>query len=125
MFPARPRTQKAIRGVGISLNTRVRMIEPVSCLDMLVLQKHAWLILADSGGVQKEAYFFGVPCFTLRNETEWVETVEAGRNVLVGADPDRIEEAVKGFRPRGERPAIFGDDRASQRIATILTGATS
>lgn len=125
VFPAHPRTQKAIDALGISLNYRVRMIQPVSYLDMLVLERNARLILTDSGGVQKEAYSFGVPCVTLRDETEWVETVEAGWNVLVGADPDRIEGAVKGFRPKGERPAIFGDGRASQRIATILTGATS
>lgn len=124
VFPAHPRTQKAIHALGITLNSRVRVVEPVSYLDMLVLEKNARLILTDSGGVQKEAYFFGVPCVTLRDETEWVETVNVGWNVLVGADPDRIEEAVKSFSPQRERPTVFGNGRASERIATILTGAT-
>ena len=88
---------------------------------MLVLEKHARLILTDSGGVQKEAYFFGVPCLTLREETEWVETVEAGWNVLVGVDRESIVEAVREFQPIGKRAAIFGDGRASERIAELLS----
>lgn len=87
---------------------------------MLVLEKNARLILTDSGGVQKETYFFGVSCLTLREETEWIETVEVGRNVLVGADEERIVEAVKGFQPIGKRAAIFGNGRASETIAKLL-----
>jgi UDP-GlcNAc3NAcA epimerase len=98
----------------------VRLLEPVSYLDMLALEKNASLVLTDSGGVQKEAYFFGVPCVTLREETEWVETTEAGWNLLVGADEQRIVEAVRQFRPQGERPSVFGDGKASQRIALHL-----
>jgi UDP-N-acetylglucosamine 2-epimerase len=121
VFPAHPRTQKALSRWGFSLNSSVRLIEPVSYLDMLVLEKNARMILTDSGGVQKEAYFFGVPCVTLREETEWVETVEAGWNIMVGADTQKILDAVRNFRPNGDRPPFFGDGKASERIVEILT----
>ena len=121
VFPAHPRTSEAIERLGYPLRSHVRLIEPVSYLDMLILEKHARLILTDSGGVQKEAYFFAVPCLTLRKETEWVETVEAGWNVLVGADEERIVEAVRGFQLAGKRAAIFGNGRASETIARLLS----
>lgn len=121
IFPAHPRTQKALKHWGIHLNSNVRITEPVGYLDMLVLEKNARMILTDSGGVQKEAYILGVPCVTLREETEWVETVEAGWNILVGASRERIVEAVRNFNPTGERPPLFGDGHASQRIVEILT----
>ena len=120
VFPAHPRTSQAIEQLGYPLRLHIKLIEPVSYLDMLVLEKNARLILTDSGGVQKEAYFFGVPCVTLREETEWVETAEAGWNVLVGADEGRIVEAVRGFQPTVRRPEIFGNGRASETIAKLL-----
>ena len=120
VLPAHPRTSEAIGRLGYPLRSHVKLIKPVSYLDMLVLEKHARLILTDSGGVQKEAYFFGVPCVTLRPETEWVETVEAGWNVLVGADGERMVEAVRRFQPTGERAAIFGNGRASEMVAKLL-----
>jgi len=128
VFPAHPRTSEAIGRLSYPLRSHVKLIEPVSYLDMLVLEKNARLILTDSRGVQpvldgrpgKEAYFFGVPCVTLREETEWVETVEAGWNVLVGADEEGIVEAVRGFQPVGKRAAIFGNGRASETIAKLL-----
>ena len=121
VFPAHPRTQKALKRRGIHLNSNIRLIEPVGYLDMLWLEKNARMILTDSGGVQKEAYILGVPCVTLREETEWVETVEAGWNILVGASQERIVEAVRNFNPTGERPLLFGDGHASRRIVEILT----
>jgi len=120
VFPAHPRASQAMERLGLTVPANVRLLEPVSYLDMLALEKNARLILTDSGGVQKEAYFFGVPCVTLREETEWVETTEAGWNLLVGADEQRIVEAIRGFRPAGERPPLFGDGKASQRIALHL-----
>ena len=117
IFPAHPRTRQRI--AEFSLNNP-KLIDPVGYLDMLVLEKYARLILTDSGGMQKEAYFFGVPCVTLREETEWAETVEAGWNMLVGADEERIVEAVREFQPAGRRAAIFGDGCASERIAELL-----
>jgi len=120
VFPAHPRTSEAIERLGYRLRPHVKLIEPTSYLDMLVLERNARLILTDSGGVQKEAYFFAVPCVTLREETEWTETVEVGWNVLVGADEERIVEAVRGFWPQGDRPNLFGNGTASQRIARAL-----
>jgi UDP-N-acetylglucosamine 2-epimerase len=120
IFPAHPRTTQALERMGSELASNLRLLEPVSYLDMLALEKHARLILTDSGGVQKEAYFFQVPCVTLREETEWVETTEAGWNLLVGANKPRILDAIRHFQPQGDLPPIFGDGTASQRIARHL-----
>jgi UDP-GlcNAc3NAcA epimerase len=98
------------------------LIEPVGYLDMLTLLQHTALLLTDSGGMQKEAYFFARPCVTLRPETEWVETVEAGWNVLTGADKEQIIAAVQEHRwPQGQPAAVFGNGRASEQIAAILS----
>jgi UDP-N-acetylglucosamine 2-epimerase len=97
------------------------LIDPIGYLDMLVLERNASLILTDSGGVQKEAFFFAVPCLTLREETEWVETVDAGWNQLVGADQEAIVQAARGFRPGGLPPPLFGDGCAAEKIAVLLT----
>lgn len=120
VFPAHPRTRKALGEAGLTPAANVRLVEPVSYLDMLALERDARMVLTDSGGVQKEAYWLGVPCVTLREETEWVETVAAGWNLLVGNDRARIVAAVQSFRPAGERPSFWGDGRASERIAELL-----
>lgn len=120
VFPAHPRTSEAIARSGRQLSSRVKLLEPVSYLDMLALERNARLILTDSGGVQKEAYFFGTPCVTLREETEWVETVEAGWNLLVGSDKAKILRAVREFRPQGQRAQVFGDGTASRKIVHHL-----
>ncbi|MBE7473074.1 MAG: UDP-N-acetylglucosamine 2-epimerase (non-hydrolyzing) [Anaerolineae bacterium] len=127
VFPVHPRTRKKIAELDCRLNVEglmlnVKLIEPVGYLDMLVLEQNARLILTDSGGMQKEAFFFGVPCVTLRPETEWVETVEAGWNVVVGANKARITAATKEFRPAGTPPAIFGDGRAGERVMKLIEG---
>jgi UDP-N-acetylglucosamine 2-epimerase len=102
------------------LEDHIRLIEPVSYFDMMVLEENARLIATDSGGVQREAYFLGIPCLTLREETEWVETVQVGWNRLVGTDPEQIVDAWFGFAPPSGRPPIFGDGRAGEHIAQIL-----
>jgi UDP-N-acetylglucosamine 2-epimerase len=121
ILPAHPRTTRAIEAARLASPSSVRIVPPVSYLDMLVLESGACRILTDSGGVQKEAYLVGVPCITLREETEWVETVEAGWNQLVGADAAAIRAAIHSPVPQGTRPALFGDGRASLRIVRILT----
>jgi UDP-N-acetylglucosamine 2-epimerase len=90
---------------------------------MLALEQNAGLILTDSGGVQKEAYFFAVPCITLREETEWVETVDSGWNLLAGADTKAIVEAAASFKPGGAPPPSFGDGRAAASIVSALVGS--
>lgn len=120
IFPVHPRTQKALARLGAEFASHVQVIEPVGYFDMLMLEESARLIMTDSGGVQREAYFLAIPCLTLRHETEWVETVEAGWNRLVGTDPSKIIDAWRTFEPPPERPSIFGDGHASQHIATIL-----
>jgi len=120
LFPVHPRTRKAIAQSGLKLGKNVSVTEPVGYLEMLALESRARMILTDSGGVQKEAYLLGVPCVTLREETEWVETVEAGWNVLAGADRGAIICAVETFEPPAARPRLFGDGHAAERIARII-----
>jgi UDP-N-acetylglucosamine 2-epimerase len=123
VFPVHPRTRKALDRLGLTFCPHVRAIEPVGYLDMLLLEAEARLILTDSGGVAREAYFAGVPCVTLREETEHVETVACGWNRLAGAEPARILDAVQTFHPEGPQPPIFGDGTAAQRIVSILATA--
>ena len=98
----------------------VTMIEPVSYLDMLLLEGRARFILTDSGGVQKEAYFFKVPCITLRDETEWVETLENRCNVLTGSFKERILEAMRAIDAAGPWTAAYGDGSAGMAIVNAL-----
>lgn len=123
VFPVHPRTRKALASLGLTFHPNVRAIEPVGYLDMLALESGARIIVTDSGGVTREAYFLGVPCITLRDETEHVETVECGWNTLVGTNPERILNAVRAFRADRPRPPIFGDGTAARKIVSILEAA--
>lgn len=121
VFPVHPRVQPAMDLIAIPRN--VKTIRPVGYLDMLWLEQNAKLILTDSGGVQKEAYLLGTPCVTLRDETEWVETVELGWNVLVGTDKDKILSAVNDrIWPKHPNAPIFGTGEAGKEIVSILEG---
>jgi UDP-GlcNAc3NAcA epimerase len=120
IFPVHPRTRKALRQLDIHFASHVRPIDPVSYFDMMMLEENARLIATDSGGVQREAYFLGVPCLTLRDETEWTETVTAGWNRVVGTEPEQALDAWFNFAPPAERPPIFGDGAAARRIVRIL-----
>jgi UDP-N-acetylglucosamine 2-epimerase len=120
VFPAHPRTRKALAGIGARFEDHVLLIDPVSYFDIMILEENARLIATDSGGVQREAYFLSIPCLTLREETEWIETVQAGWNRLVGADPEQVIDAWFSFAPPSAHPPIFGDGTAGQRIVRIL-----
>lgn len=122
LFPLHPRTRARLAASGgVPSLSHVRLIDPVGYLDMLALEQSARVILTDSGGVQKEAFFFAVPCVTLRPETEWVETVASGWNVLVGSDPDAIVAAARGAkRPTTRPPQTFGDGTAARQVAALL-----
>jgi UDP-N-acetylglucosamine 2-epimerase len=125
VLPAHPRTRAAISENRIEVAENIRVIEPLGYLDMLQLERNARLILTDSGGIQKEAYFFAVPCITLREETEWVETVEAGWNVLVGADRDRILDSVCNLSPLRSCLNLLGEGRAAQQLVHFLESIIS
>ena len=120
VFPVHPRTRKVIAETGRKMGSQVQLIDPVGYLDMLALAGSARLILTDSGGLQKEAYWLGVPCLTMREETEWVETVEAGWNVLVGADSQKIVDAVRSFTPGKPRIDLYGDGFAAAKCTRLL-----
>jgi UDP-N-acetylglucosamine 2-epimerase len=120
VFPAHPRTRARIAEAGIELGPNVRVIEPLSYLELASLASQARVIVTDSGGLQKEAYWYGVPCVTPRPSTEWVDTVKLGANVLVDADPDLLAHAVATAGMPAFRPVLYGDGHASERIAQVL-----
>ena len=118
ILPIHPRTRKKIQLLpeqGTNFFTNIRLIDPVSFLDMVMLEKNARIVLTDSGGVQKEAYFHGVPCVTLRDETEWIETVDAGWNQIVGADYEMIIQASRRAKP-GVPVYEYGNGKTSEII---------
>jgi len=139
LWPVHPRTRRALEASASDVlaeptraGSSLRILEPLSYLDANALLRGAAALLTDSGGMQKEAYFLGVPCVTLREETEWVETVSAGWNRLAGTDPARIaagvaEAVAAGVAARdtaaSERPAFYGDGNAAEKIAAVLSEA--
>lgn len=120
ILPLHPRTQKYLNDYEIALGANIRVIEPVGYLDMVRLETGAKKIVTDSGGVQKEAFFLGKPCITMRDETEWVETVENGWNVIVGADAEKITRAINSFDPTLERKSYFGNGTAARQMADLI-----
>jgi UDP-N-acetylglucosamine 2-epimerase len=119
LMPLHPRTRARIDGWGLQAPPLVQLLDPVPYTRMLELERGARAIATDSGGVQREAYLWGVRCITLREETEWTDTVDAGWNTLVGVDPDAFAVALRRPLPT-ERPPIFGDGNAAQRIAQVV-----
>jgi UDP-GlcNAc3NAcA epimerase len=121
VFPLHPRTRERLTAAG--LLDRVPHTQPLGYLDFLELARHARAVLTDSGGVQKEAYLLGTPCVTLRDTTEWVETVEAGWNVLVDLDRDAALAALDR-EPPAERPELYGGGRAAERVFDAICAYT-
>ena len=128
LLPLHPRTAARLETAGLrgrlEAAPRVRLAPPLGYLDFLKLAMHARAILTDSGGVQKEAYLLGVPCVTLRESTEWVETVEAGWNTLVGLDRDAALAALERPGPPAERAELYGGGRAAERVCEVLAAYT-
>jgi len=127
IFPVHPRTRNKIAEFSLQNMQSapgLRCIDPVGYLDMLMLEQNARMILTDSGGMQKEAYFFKVPCVTLRPETEWVETVDAGWNVLAGSDPRRIAEAVHTFPAPADHPPLYEEGDSATSCVRVITSGT-
>lgn len=122
ILPLHPRTQKVVKSLGLSLEMTV--LEPVGYLEMIWLLKHCNAVVSDSGGVQKEAFFFKKPCITMRDQTEWVELIDNGVNVLAGADTQKIIEFTQAMLNKTiEDPFnLYGGGQASQNIANVLAG---
>lgn len=123
IWPIHPRTKKQIQEYQLKPADNIHMIEPIGYFEMLILQSQARYVLTDSGGMQKESYWLNTPCITLRDETEWVETVQVGWNILTGANPQAILEAVQHWEPETIHPPIYGDGTAAQKINQILSNA--
>lgn len=123
VFPLHPRTRQAMARSGLAFPANVRVVEPLGYFDILALQQGARAIATDSGGIQKEAYLLQTPCLTLRDETEWTETVELGWNVLTGADAERIAAALVR-PPRGAtHPPVYGGGHAAAAILDAIESA--
>lgn len=120
VFPIHPRTKKVLENSGIKLGKHIHQIDPIGFFDMIELETNCSFIVTDSGGIQKEAYFFEKPCITLRDETEWVETVTSGWNVLVGADPHRIIHAIEHISKPQTHYNLYGDGDTGTKILKIL-----
>jgi UDP-GlcNAc3NAcA epimerase len=121
VFPAHPRTAAVLERERIALREHVLLLPPLGYLDFVALASQARVIATDSGGLQKEAYWYGVPCVTMRPSTEWVDTVEAGANRLVDDDPEALVEAVTTARMPEQRPQLYGDGKAAGRISEALS----
>ncbi|ELZ97999.1 UDP-N-acetylglucosamine 2-epimerase [Haloferax mucosum ATCC BAA-1512] len=125
VFPVHPRTEQALRDSGLwsrlAEDETVRLVEPVGYLDFVRLLDGAERVVTDSGGVQKEAFYLDTRCVTLRDETEWTETVDSGWNVLVGADRDAIRTALHATDPLPSKPSLYGEGTAAERIADVLS----
>ncbi len=120
VLPLHPRTKSKLEAFGMSVPETIHIIPPVSYLEMVWLEASCSAVATDSGGVQKEAYFFRKPCATLREETEWVELVETGWNALVGADAKLISETLRNAKRPETETVLYGDGKSAQKIVTTL-----
>lgn len=120
VLPLHPRTKKQVSLLDIKVADNIKIIDPVGYFDMIALEANAECIFTDSGGVQKEAYFFKKPCFTLRDETEWIETVTAGWNTLVGADSKKLLNTFNNYQLPKSYPLLYGEGNTGELILEII-----
>lgn len=120
VLPLHPRTKKYVSDYNLEFGDNIIVIDPIGYLDMLALESNCVKIVTDSGGVQKEAFFMKKPCITMRDETEWVETVENDWNRIVGTDKEKILDAIVNFIPSQPQMDIFGDGKSSEKICSII-----
>jgi UDP-N-acetylglucosamine 2-epimerase len=121
IFPAHPRTRKQLKKLKLKIDdSKLKIIDPLGYLDMLCLEKFAKKIVTDSGGIQREAYWFKIPCITLLETTGWLETVKNGWNILLGVDEEKITKAIREFNPKQKQHKCFGNGRAAKKIVKIL-----
>lgn len=125
VFPVHPRTRARLASYDIAWRSHVHFIDPVGYADILALQRSAQHVITDSGGIQKEAFLLGVPCVTLRDDTEWPETIDAGWNILAGAREEAILAAIRRPYPQAQRQNVFGEGNAAQYIARHLINPIS
>jgi UDP-GlcNAc3NAcA epimerase len=121
IFPVHPRARKILEQQKLKFDSHVKMIEPVGYLEMITYEAACSAVLTDSGGVQKEAFFFSKPCITMRDSTEWVELVNSGWNTLTGANTDKIIEAVKNMHIPDKYPSLYGDGNCAKKICDLLS----
>lgn len=121
IIPLHPRTKLKLSDSKINLSDQLHIVDPVGYLEMIWLESNCELICTDSGGVQKEAYFFKKPCITMRDETEWVELIESGWNILVGASKEKIINGISNFKTPSNYESIYGDGNSSQLIVNQLS----
>jgi UDP-GlcNAc3NAcA epimerase len=120
IFPVHPRTRKILVQQNLVFAPHVKIIDPIGYLEMIAYEDACSAVLTDSGGVQKEAFFFKKPCITMRDSTEWVELVNSGWNTLTGADTEKIITAVKDLHIPNEYPSLYGDGNCAQKIYDFL-----
>lgn len=116
VFPVHPRTRNILKNLNLSFGTHVKLIDPIGYFEMIAYEEKCNCILTDSGGVQKEAFFFEKPCITMRDSTEWVELVDSGWNTLVGANTDKIVETLGNVKSPSELPLLYGDGLCAEKI---------
>jgi UDP-N-acetylglucosamine 2-epimerase len=120
VFPVHPRTKKILAEHGLYFENHVTLIDPVGYLEMLKYEEACSAVLTDSGGVQKEAFFFQKPCITMRDTTEWVELISSGWNTLTGADTEKIVSAIQNIRTPADYPQLYGDGHTAEKIVEVL-----
>ena len=121
IFPVHPRTRNILKNLNVTFGSHVKLIDPIGYFEMLAYEEKCSCVVTDSGGVQKEAFFFEKPCITMRDSTEWVELVDSGWNTLVGADTDKICSALCSCSKPQNHPPLYGNGNVAEIICSAIT----